>query len=67
MLHKRCEAGDIVDKPPPTGPIDLDALNDYLMSDLAPNESMGLSAQDSPHFSNRSKNVCEERLLVQHL
>jgi uncharacterized protein len=43
MLRKRCEAGDMVDKPPPTGPIDLDALNDYLMSDLAPNESMGLS------------------------
>ena len=23
--------------------------------------------QDSPHISNRSKYVCEERLLVQHL
>jgi uncharacterized protein len=31
---------------PPTGPIDLDALDDYLMSDLAPDESMGLSDLD---------------------
>jgi uncharacterized protein len=46
MLHKRCKAGDMVDKLPPTSPIDLDALNDYLMSDLAPNESMGLSDLD---------------------
>jgi uncharacterized protein len=46
MLRKRCEANDMVDKPPPTGPIDLDALDDYLMSDLAPNESMGLSDLD---------------------
>jgi uncharacterized protein len=28
------------------GPIDLDALDDYLMSDLAPDESMGLSDLD---------------------
>jgi RNA-directed DNA polymerase len=27
----------------------------------------GWCAQDSPHFSNWSKYVCEERLLVQHL
>jgi hypothetical protein len=26
-----------------------------------------LITQDSPHISNRSKYVCEERLLVQHL
>lgn len=26
-----------------------------------------LAPQDSPHLSNRSENVCEERLLVQHL
>jgi uncharacterized protein len=32
--------------PPPTGPIDLDALHDYLMSDLAPDESMGPSDLD---------------------
>ena len=31
---------------PPNGPIDLDALDDYLMSDLAPDESMGLSDLD---------------------
>ena len=36
----------MIDKPPPTGSIDLDALNDYLMSDLAPNECMGLSDLD---------------------
>ena len=36
----------MVDKPSPTGPIDLDALHDYLMSDLAPGESMGLSDLD---------------------
>ena len=46
MLRKRCEAGDMVDKPPPTGPIDLDALDDYLMSDRAPDYSMGLSDLD---------------------
>jgi uncharacterized protein len=31
---------------PQNGPIDLDALDDYLMSDLAPDESMGLSDLD---------------------
>ena len=36
----------MVDEPPPNGPIDLDALDDYLMSDLAPDESMGLSDLD---------------------
>jgi uncharacterized protein len=46
MLRQRCGAGDMVDKPSPTGPIDLDALDNYLMSDLAPNESMGLSDLD---------------------
>jgi uncharacterized protein len=35
-------AGDL----PPTGSIELDALDDYLMSDLAPGESMGLSDLD---------------------
>ena len=30
----------------PTGPIDLDALDDYLMSDHAPDDSMGLSDLD---------------------
>jgi uncharacterized protein len=46
MLRKRCEADEMVDKPPPASPIDLDALDDYLMSDLSPNESMGLSDLD---------------------
>ena len=31
---------------PQNGPIDLDALDNYLMSDLAPDESMGLSDLD---------------------
>ena len=31
---------------PPNGTIDLDALNDYLMSDHAPDNSMGLSDLD---------------------
>src|ERR1700733_11985354 len=30
----------------PSGPIDLDALDDYLMSDHAPDDSMGLSDLD---------------------
>src|ERR1700733_14069710 len=30
----------------PTGPIDLDALDDYLMSDHAPDDSMSLSDLD---------------------
>jgi hypothetical protein len=46
MMHQKCGAGDMVDELPPTGPIDLDALDDYLMSDLAPDESMGLSDLD---------------------
>ena len=32
----------MTDQLPPTGAIDLDALDDYLMSDHAPDESMGL-------------------------
>ena len=36
----------MADEIPPDGPIDLDALDDYLMSDLAPDESMGLSDLD---------------------
>ena len=36
----------MVDEPPPTGPIDLDALDGYLMSDRAPDSSMGLSDLD---------------------
>jgi hypothetical protein len=34
------------DPPSPTGPIDLDALDDYLSSDHAPDDSMGLSDLD---------------------
>lgn len=36
----------MVDEFPPTGPIDLDALDDCLMSDLAPDESIDLSDFD---------------------
>jgi uncharacterized protein len=36
----------MVDIPPPSGPIDLDALDDYLMSDHAPDDGMGLSDLD---------------------
>ncbi len=36
----------MVEDVPPIGPIDLDALDDYLMSDLAPEDSMGLSHLD---------------------
>jgi uncharacterized protein len=36
----------MVDELPPTSPIDLDALDDYLMSDHAPDRSMGLSDLD---------------------
>ncbi len=32
-----------------------------------PNTNWPGYPQDSPHISNRSKYVCEERLLVQHL
>jgi uncharacterized protein len=39
------DAGDMVDIPRPS-PIDLDALDDYLMSDRAPEGSMGLSDLD---------------------
>ena len=38
--------GDMEDIPPPSGPIDLDALDDYLMSDHAPDDSMSLSDLD---------------------
>jgi len=37
---------DMVDELPPAGPIDLDALDDYLMSDHASDNSMGLSDLD---------------------
>jgi len=36
----------MVDELPPTGPIDLDALDDHLMSDHAPDDSMALSDLD---------------------
>jgi uncharacterized protein len=38
--------GAMIDIPSPSGPIDLDALDDYLMSDRAPDDSMGLSDLD---------------------
>ena len=36
----------MADDPLPSGPIDLDALDEYLMSDHAPGDSMGLSDLD---------------------
>ena len=35
--------GDMEGNIPLSGPIDLDALDDYLMSDHTPDDSMGLS------------------------
>jgi uncharacterized protein len=46
MLHSQPGYRDMVDILPPSGQIDLDALDDYLMSDNAPNGSMGLSDLD---------------------
>ena len=40
------KAGDMVDEPDAPWPIDLDALDEYLMSDHAPDDSMGLSDLD---------------------
>ena len=38
--------GAMIDIPLLSGPIDLDALDNYLMSDRAPDDSMGLSDLD---------------------
>lgn len=38
--------GGMEEQNPPADPIDLDALDDYLMSDHAPDDSMGLSELD---------------------
>jgi hypothetical protein len=45
MLCYTCnlDSGDMVDIPPPSGPTDLDALDDYLMSDRAPEDSVTVS------------------------
>jgi uncharacterized protein len=40
------ESATVADELPPTGAIDLDTLDNYLMSDHAPDESMGLSDID---------------------
>jgi len=40
------ESSDVRDNPLPSDPIDLDALDEYLMSDHAPDDSMGLSDLD---------------------
>jgi uncharacterized protein len=42
----KAEASDMTDSPNPVGPIDLHALDEYLMSDRVPDDSMGLSALD---------------------
>jgi uncharacterized protein len=46
MMRLRCGAGEMETNIPQNGSIDLNALDDYLMSDLAPDESMGLSDLD---------------------
>jgi uncharacterized protein len=46
MLHLKRGTRDMDDNLPLSGPIDLDALDDYLMSDHAPDDSMGLSDLD---------------------
>src|SRR5690242_16925480 len=43
---QRRKGDDMDESIPLTGPIDLDALGDYLMSDHAPDDSMGLSDLD---------------------
>ena len=40
------DTGDMTDDPFLSDPIDLDALDDYLISDHAPDDSMGLSDLD---------------------
>jgi uncharacterized protein len=40
------DTGEMTEDPSLSGPIDLDALDDYLMSDHAPGNSMGLSDLD---------------------
>jgi hypothetical protein len=47
--HRRplhAERDDMEEHIPLSGPIDLDALDDYLLSDHAPDDSMGLSDLD---------------------
>lgn len=46
MLRLRDEGDDMEEHIPPSSPIDLDALDDYLMSNHAPDNSMGLSGLD---------------------
>jgi uncharacterized protein len=46
MCGSMMKAGDMVDEPDAPWPIDLDALDEYLMSDHAPDDSMGLSDLD---------------------
>src|SRR5690242_8084024 len=43
---QRRKGDDMDESIPLSGPIDLDALDDYLMSDHAPDDSMGLSDLD---------------------
>ena len=47
MLTRHMDIGDMAQIPPPSEPIDLDALDDYLMADHAPEDCMGLSDLDS--------------------
>ena len=45
-MFKRACCASKTDAAGMEGPIDLDALDDYLMSDHAPDDSMGLSDLD---------------------
>ena len=44
----------MVDELPPADPIDLDALDDYLMRDHTPDDSMGLSDLDGSSTASSS-------------
>jgi uncharacterized protein len=46
MLRLQRDAAGMEEDAPPTGSIDFDALDDYLMSDHAPDDCMGLSDLD---------------------
>ena len=46
MLLRHMDTGGMTHIPPPPALIDLDALDEYLMSDHAPDDSMGLSDLD---------------------
>jgi hypothetical protein len=50
-----------------TDPRDFFAPSDWKQLDAYDLDLSGVTPQESPHLSDRSKNVGEERLLLQHL